>query len=86
MASAAFHSGNMKPEFILHDIDIEKISQPTLWLWGEDDPFGGIEIGKRLNSKMKNSSISIFENSGHLPWIDKPGVHARVIKEFLGNS
>ena len=86
MASAAFHSGKMKPEFILPDIDIEKIWQPTLWLWGEDDPFGGIEIGKRLNSKMKNSSIFIFDNSGHLPWIDKPEEHAKVIKEFLHNS
>jgi pimeloyl-ACP methyl ester carboxylesterase len=83
LASKSFHAGNMKPEFILHDTVIENISQPTLWLWGKNDPFGGIEVGKRLKSKMKNASIFIFNNSGHLPWIDRPEEHATKIKEFL---
>jgi 2-hydroxy-6-oxonona-2,4-dienedioate hydrolase len=83
LAGKAFQAGNMKPEFILHDTVIENISQPTLWLWGKDDPFGGIEVGNRLKSKMKNASIFIFNNSGHLPWIDRPDEHAKKINEFL---
>lgn len=83
LASKAFYGGKMKAEFILHDTTIEKIQQPTLWLWGRDDPFGGIEVGNRLQSKMKSSSIFTFDHSGHLPWIDKPEVHAAKINEFL---
>jgi 2-hydroxy-6-oxonona-2,4-dienedioate hydrolase len=83
LAGKAFHAGNMKPEFILHDTSIENISQPTLWLWGRDDPFGGIEVGNRLKAKMKNASILVFNNSGHLPWIDGPEEHAKKINEFL---
>ena len=82
-AGKGFRAGKMKREFILHDAAIEKVSQPTLWLWGMDDPFGGIEIGKRLNLIMKNSSIFILDNSGHLPWIDKPEIQAVKINEFL---
>jgi len=86
LISKAMPAGKMNSEFILHDNEIEKIPQPTLWLWGLDDPFGGIEIGNRLNSKMKNSTIVSFENSGHLPWIDKPESHASIIKEFIGHK
>jgi pimeloyl-ACP methyl ester carboxylesterase len=86
MAGKAFHAWKMRAEFMLYDKDIEKITQPTLWLWGKDDPFGSIEVGERLQSKMKNSSIFIFDNSGHLPWLDKPVEHAAKIKEFLNNG
>lgn len=86
MAGKAFHAGKMRPEFMLYDKEIEKITQPTLWLWGKDDPFGSIEVGERLQSKMKNSTIFIFDNSGHLPWLDKPEEHATQIKEFLNTS
>lgn len=84
LISKAVPGGKMNLAFILHDHEIETMAQPTLWLWGKDDPFGGIEIGQRLNAKMKNSSIVIFDHSGHLPWIDKPESHATQIQEFVG--
>ncbi len=76
-------NGKLNPEFILTDSEIQKITVPTLWLWGSDDPFGGIDIGKRIHSKMKNSEFIGFENSGHLPWLDKPADHAMRIKSFF---
>jgi pimeloyl-ACP methyl ester carboxylesterase len=76
--------GNMNPEFILYDSEIEKINHPILLLWGKDDPFGGIITGNRLNSKIKNSILLSFDYSGHLPWVDKPESHANVIKQFIG--
>jgi 2-hydroxy-6-oxonona-2,4-dienedioate hydrolase len=84
LTSKVVHGGKYNPAFILHDHEIEKISRPTLWLWGKDDPFGGIEIGHRLHAKMKNSSIVSFDHSGHLPWVDKPESHATQIKKFVG--
>lgn len=78
-----FQSGEIRPEFMVHDHEVETITQPTLWLWGKDDPFGGIEIGQRFHAKMKDSSFISFDNSGHLPWIDEPETHAIHIKSFL---
>ncbi len=78
-----FAGGKMDPQYILYDRDIAAIYQPTLWLWGKDDPFGGIDLGNRLNSIMKNSSLIGFDNSGHLPWIDNPELHANKVREFL---
>lgn len=75
--------GEMDPQFILTDDQIARISQPTLWLWGNDDPFGGIELGKRISSRMPNSIFKDYKNQGHLPWLDNPQEHAEKISEFL---
>lgn len=75
--------GKLNPEYVVPDREIAKITNPTLWLWGEDDPFGGIGIGKRIHSKMKKSEFISFKNSGHLPWLDRPREHAARIKEFI---
>lgn len=75
--------GEKGSSFVLPDSEIIKITQPTLWLWGENDPFGGKEVGQRISSKMKKADFVLFEYAGHLPWIDDPGAHARIISEFL---
>ena len=83
LISQLIQGGKANARFILTDSEISNIIQPTLWLWGEDDPFGGKEIGERIHHKMKNSRIIFFENTGHLPWIDNPAIHANKITEFL---
>jgi pimeloyl-ACP methyl ester carboxylesterase len=32
---------------------------------------------------MKNARFIGYENSGHLPWLDKPEQHAKEINSFL---
>jgi pimeloyl-ACP methyl ester carboxylesterase len=81
--SKATKGGKLNPEFVLYDSEIGKLNPPTLWLWGKDDTFGGMEIGNRLNSLVKNSTILYYDNSGHLPWLDIPKDHAEEISKFL---
>ncbi len=81
--SQVIKKGEMNPEFMLYDKEIGRINIPMLWLWGEDDTFGRMDIGNRLNSLTKDSVIYGFKNSGHLPWLDQPEEHAKKIKHFL---
>ena len=81
--SQAIKRGNLNPEFMLYDREVEKVTAPALWLWGEDDTFGGVDIGKRLSDLLKESSIYTYKNSGHLPWLDQPKEHAEKIVEFM---
>ena len=83
LISQLMQGGETNAQFLLKDSEIIKIKQPTLWLWGEEDPFGGKEIGERINGKMINSRFIFFENSGHLPWLDNPSIHANKMREFL---
>src|SRR3546814_721335 len=83
LISNAVPGGKLNTEFVLYDHEIERVCLPVLWLWGNDDAFAGPGVGQRIHSKMKNSSILFFENSGHLPWLDQPERHAAVIKSFF---
>ena len=83
MITKAYPLGKPRPSFMLSDEEIEFIDQPTLLLWSIDDPFGGIQTAQYFKTKLKNALLVPFENSGHLPWLDKPEIHAEEIKKFI---
>lgn len=62
------------------------IRQPTLVLWGEDDPFAGVDVGRRAAGALPHATFRSFAASGHLPWLDDPVEHARLIRDFLAAS
>jgi pimeloyl-ACP methyl ester carboxylesterase len=66
-----------KPGFLKH------VPQPMLFLWGEDDPFGGVDVGLRACEVLPNATLNSFPDSGHLPWLDDPKTHTRLIRDFL---
>ena len=73
----------LNSEYMLPDKEIQKLDIPTLWLWGEDDPFGGVDIGKRIHSGMRKYEFVGFKHSGHLPWLDEPQAHANHIARLM---
>ncbi len=81
--SKVVRKGKQNPEFILHDSEIEKLGNKTLWLWGKDDAFAGSDVAKRITDKVQHATLIEFEHAGHLPWLDNPGKHAELIREFL---
>jgi pimeloyl-ACP methyl ester carboxylesterase len=78
--------GKQAIQFELTDEEIAKLETRTLWLWGKDDTFAGSEIAHRIHGKVKDSHLVEFENAGHLPWLDHPEEHARLISEFINNK
>jgi 2-hydroxy-6-oxonona-2,4-dienedioate hydrolase len=63
---------------------LRQIKPATLYLWGEDDPFGGSAIAARSARAQDQATLQMFPASGHLPWLDAPEAHAQLIGEFLG--
>ena len=61
-----------------------RIAAPTLWLWGERDPFGRVEQGRQWAASMSAGTFESFADAGHLPWLDDPATHAARIAAFLG--
>jgi pimeloyl-ACP methyl ester carboxylesterase len=59
--------------------NLDKISVPTLILWGAQDQLIPLAAGRKFNSLIKGSSLVIFDNCGHLPQEEMP---ARVIEEI----
>lgn len=65
------------PEFL------GQIKPATLYLWGEDDPFGSVEVGQWCAAAQPNAALKTFPASGHLPWLDDPQTNARLVRDFL---
>jgi pimeloyl-ACP methyl ester carboxylesterase len=61
------------------EANLDKINVPTLILWGSQDQLIPLAAGRKLNSLIKDSSLVIFDNCGHLPQEEMP---ARVIEEI----
>jgi 2-hydroxy-6-oxonona-2,4-dienedioate hydrolase len=62
--------------------DLKLVGQPTMFLWGSKDPFGSIEMGRKIASIVPSSEFHAIEG-GHLPWLDKPVECGRLIQDFL---
>lgn len=62
---------------------LRQIAPPTLYLWGESDPFGGIEVAQMCAAAQPDAALRTFPASGHLPWLDDPETHAQLIRAFL---
>jgi len=73
----------VRPGFTYGEDFLRRVPQPTLFLWGEADPFGGVEVGRRACAAMPAASIESVPNAGHLPWLDDPAANAQVIRDFL---
>ncbi len=63
-----------RTQFALFPIEDElnKISIPTLIIWGAEDEIIPLEAGRKINSLIKDSKLVVFENCGHIPQEELP--------------
>lgn len=71
-------------EEMLHGDDVlARISEPTLVLWGSDDPMGGEDIARRLTTRLPNARLEMMNGAGHAPWMDDVAEVAARLEAFL---
>lgn len=71
------------PALTLSDELLAAVATPTLFLWGEDDAFGGREVAERLVELVPGASLVVLPRAGHLPWLDDPEGIGRRARDFL---
>lgn len=47
---------------------LTRIAQPTAVFWGEGDPFGSVEVGRRMVEAMPHAELHLV-GGGHAPWL-----------------
>ena len=62
----------------------EKISTPSLLVWGDHDTNNLPQDGERLKKEIKQSRLVTIKECGHYVQEEKPEELARAIKDFLG--
>lgn len=75
-----------KPGWLFDPAALSSLATPTLWLWGEHDPFGSEALGRGWASAMRLATFEVQPDAGHLPWMDDPERHARRIETFLSEG
>lgn len=62
--------------------DAHLIEQPTLLLWGDNDPEIPLADGERLREAISDSRLMVFRNCGHLPHEEYPEGFVEVVTDF----
>jgi len=61
---------------------LRRVTCPVQLIWGANDPFGGLEVARRMAQILPNAQLREMD-VGHLPFIDQPEETGRVIRDFL---
>ena len=86
MIGSAASLRGFDPAITIPDELLSSITVPTLFLWGEDDGFGGREVARNVVSLMPSAELVMLPESGHLPWLDFPDEIGAQTRAFLDSS
>lgn len=66
----------------LTEAELARVRQPTVFVWGADDPFGSPSVGERAASVVPRAHL-VRVDGGHLPWVGQPAAVAGAIRDHL---
>jgi 2-hydroxy-6-oxonona-2,4-dienedioate hydrolase len=67
----AMRLGRPRPENFLSDAELRQLAVPVLMIWGDEDPYGGPEIGQRACALMPDARLEVIPGR-HAPFLDEP--------------
>jgi 2-hydroxy-6-oxonona-2,4-dienedioate hydrolase len=77
----------MLPSLVFTAEDLAAIESPTYFLWGDNDVFADVQIGRGMVEHMPNAELEVLPQGGHLPWLDDPERAAAVtMRHLLGDE
>jgi len=62
--------------------DLAQLTTPTLLIWGERDPFGGVDVARAVCEVIPNCVLESLP-AGHFPWSGYPEETAKLVQEFV---
>lgn len=75
--------GRPRPTMVLSDAELARITQPVMFVWGDQEPFGDPAVARRAASRMPDARVEIVEGGWHHPWLaDATGVW-NLLRDFL---
>ena len=68
---------------LLRPEDLARITQPTLIIWGRQNPFGEVPEANAMHEAITGSRLELFEDCGHWPQHEKAELYNPISLEFL---
>jgi pimeloyl-ACP methyl ester carboxylesterase len=63
---------------------LAQIRCPIVFVWGEDDPFGGPAVAAPFVNKLPTAELELWSATGHAPWMEHAERAGRRVTEFFG--
>jgi pimeloyl-ACP methyl ester carboxylesterase len=67
----AMRLGRPRSENLLSDSELRQLTVPVLMIWGEEDPYGEADIGRRACALMPDARLEVIPGR-HAPFLDDP--------------
>ncbi|MGD0705905.1 MAG: alpha/beta hydrolase [Trebonia sp.] len=74
------------PRIRITEAELATVRAPAALLWGEHDPFGDVETGKRIAALVQHGRFQELPGGGHLPWLDDPETAGRLVMDLLRST
>ena len=68
---------------LLRSEDLNKITAPTLIIWGKQNPFGDVPEAHKMHEDIAGSSLDLFEECGHWPQHEHADRYNALAIDFL---
>ncbi|MGZ6652090.1 MAG: alpha/beta fold hydrolase [Solirubrobacteraceae bacterium] len=78
----AMRFGRPRPTNFLSDAELRHLAAPVLMIWGDKDPYGEPEIGKRAAALIPDARLEVIAGR-HAPFLDDPQHCGALINELL---
>lgn len=79
---AAMHWTRPREESVVTASDLRQIGHPVRLIWGEQDPFGRVDSGRRVAELIPEADFHTVPG-GHAPWLNHPDVVAELVRPLL---
>jgi pimeloyl-ACP methyl ester carboxylesterase len=78
----AMRFGRPRPENFLSDPELQRLAVPALMIWGDEDPYGSPEIGRRACELIPDAKLEVIAGR-HAPFLDEPERCGTLIDELV---
>jgi pimeloyl-ACP methyl ester carboxylesterase len=81
--SSMHPGGRPRRSCVISDDELERLTQPTLFVYGEDEPYGNPDVAHRAAALIPDARVEVIRCGWHHPWLtDARGV-GRIVRDFL---
>jgi pimeloyl-ACP methyl ester carboxylesterase len=78
----AMRFGRPRRENLISDAELRQLTVPVLMIWGDEDPYGGPEIGRRACELIPDARLETLPGR-HAPFLDDPARCGALIDELV---
>jgi pimeloyl-ACP methyl ester carboxylesterase len=83
MVRGIVRGSGWRPGFMFEGVQLSRIEQPTLLIYGTADPTGSIGIWRRVTGALPQGELQLLEGAGHHPWFEDVQQVATRVNGFL---